>query len=70
MKQVEDMPEVGQFIAVWEFDNTPWSCTLRIIGDLDDHFVECYNSQIDDWEKEHKNVYKRIEAKFYVLGDQ
>ena len=44
------LPESGQFIAVWEFDDELWSAAFRVTtGGL-----ETYNSKDDVWERTSK----------------
>ena len=47
MREVLDAPKLGQFVAMWEFDNTIWSCTYKY---KNGHLLQ-YVSDIDEWDR-------------------
>lgn len=49
MKQVNEMPTTGQFVAVWEYNGQIWS---GIYDWQDDYFHE-YDNHDDDWARLH-----------------
>lgn len=49
MKEVKEPPKSGQFIAVWEYKNKPWSTVFRYKkGKLQE-----YNQHKDSWISSH-----------------
>lgn len=47
MKQVDEMPKEGQFVAVWEFGGSLWSDTV-MIGEHPESIL-VYNTDADQW---------------------
>ena len=54
MKEVQDLPEEGQFVVVWEYNNKIWSDTFKREGEIilnyngvEDKFEE--ESGLEDW---------------------
>lgn len=62
MKQVDEMPKEGQFIAVWEFGGRLWSDTIMIDEDTGSFLV--YNSGLDAWNEDVWHNPKN--AKFFI----
>jgi len=48
MKTTTEMPSEGQFIAVWQWNGSPWSSTYRVI----DGSPQLYNEFTNEWEDE------------------
>lgn len=46
MKQVNEMPIEGQFVAIWINENGVWSDTLM----YEDGVLHVYNNQEDSWD--------------------
>lgn len=45
MKRTKNPPKTGQFVAVWEYNNQPWSITVRYApGGMQE-----YNSVAGEW---------------------
>lgn len=49
MTVTNNRPTKGQYVVMWEFADTIWSCTVRYneIGE-----TEVYNEELDDWRVE------------------
>ena len=50
MKQVEDYPKEGQFVAVWQNNNGVWSGVFN----HEDGVLHEYNSPEDSWDSYHE----------------
>lgn len=47
MNKVNEMPESGQFVMTWKYNDLPWSQTMRWV----DGVLFVYNQNSDDWEE-------------------
>ena len=47
MKQVDEMPKEGQFVAVWEYNGMVWSDVIRHTCN---GLLECCNADGDEWD--------------------
>lgn len=65
MKQVNEMPAEGQFVAVWMFGDAVWS---GIFENKDGVLFEYMNDADDSWEAtgDYFNGDKFTEQKFFV----
>ena len=63
MKQVNEIPSVGQFLLVWEYKGKPWSKVAR----CSEGEYEEYSEGVDSWRK----LYKQgdIEYAYYILSE-
>ena len=48
MKTTTEMPSEGQFVAVWQWNGSPWASTYRMI----DGSPQLYNEFTDEWKDE------------------
>jgi hypothetical protein len=54
MKQVNEMPTEGKFVAVWENDNGVWSGVFI----FEDGILYEYNGSEDSWDSYHTPYFK------------
>ena len=69
MREVSEMPDEGQFVAVWEFDGGIW-CDTYLVIDADPALVSVWDNDADDWgdaEPVDDQAYGRNPSKFYVI---
>jgi len=68
MREVSEMPEKGQFVAVWEYQGNIWCDTFFWSEDGD---LLRFENETDDFEPNHLNVkdnaFLHHPSKFYVI---
>lgn len=68
MREVSEMPEEGQFVAVWEFGGRIW-CDTYLVSD-DPEYVSTWVNEADDWgdaEPIDVQAFDSNPSKFYVI---
>ena len=67
MKQVDEMPTSGQFVAVWEYNGNIWSGVYINQGE----WIDVYLIEDDDFERNNaetvKNHLEKQSAKYFVV---
>jgi hypothetical protein len=69
MREVSEMPEEGQFVAVWEYHGRIW-CDTYLVIDVDPALVSTWDNQADDWgdaEPVDVQAFNDNPSKFYVI---
>ena len=69
MREVSEIPEEGQFVAMWEYDNRIW-CDTYLVIDADQSIVSVWNNAADEWgDVEHidDQAFTHNPSKFYVV---
>lgn len=62
MKQVDEMPKQGQFVAVWEYNGKMWSETYK----WENEILYIYSSSKDGWRINDIFFSETIKRKFYI----
>jgi len=66
MKQVDEMPTSGQFVAVWEYDGVIWSEVYINQGE----YIDIYSADDDDFHRvpSHQVVshHDKYKAKYFI----
>lgn len=68
MREVSEMPDEGQFVAMWEYKGRIWGDTYLVSDDPE--FVSAWDNGADDWgDAEHVDVQAFTDnpSKFYVI---
>lgn len=68
MREVSEMPEEGQFVAVWEYNGRIW-CDTYLVSD-DSKYVSTWTNEADDWgdaEPVDCMPFDSNPSKFYVI---
>lgn len=67
MIEVNEIPESGQFVLLWDFDGLPWSMVCKWDGDilreydsLNDRFVVKENNNLAFYDKDLNPMQPRI----------
>lgn len=69
MRELVEMPEEGQFVAVWEYQGRIWCDTFLVI-DADPALVSVWVNDADDWgdaEPTNDQAFAYNPSKFYVI---
>lgn len=61
MKLLKDIPQSGQFVQIWNFNNKLWSATLKWSGDI----LLRYDDETDDF-VENEDLNDDVDCKYIV----
>ena len=69
LQQVDEMPTEGQFVAVWMYNNRPWSLTLRYKGAA----LETYDEALDEWRscvQTYNHIWETNTAHYIIVAEE